>query len=92
MADTPTTYRAQNPITLFEANECVNVLIDSDAKCHNMSLLEAISSRNEVEIIKIIPISPLNCPNKFIWRCLNDGQVFVQSAYHLQKVMDLVKG
>ncbi|XP_042974614.1 uncharacterized mitochondrial protein AtMg00310-like [Carya illinoinensis] len=80
-----TTFKPQSSIRFLQVDTKVSNLIDSDTYQWNESLVNVIFSREETKIIKAIPISHCNRPNKRIWRCIVKGNFIVKSAYHLCK-------
>ena len=64
-------------------NALVRELIDRDTKRWNISLIEQHFSKEEVETILNIPLSPLLLIDRLIWRCTKNGEFSMRSAYHL---------
>ena len=80
----PTSFKVQSPISCFDPKESVSALIDHEAKTWKSDLIDQIFLQSEAEIIRQIPISLCNSPDKVIWRCTSNGIFSVRSAYHLQ--------
>lgn len=73
----------QSSIRFLQADTKVSTLIDKDANQWKCYLVDAIFSKEEVNLIKVIPISPYSRPNKLIWWCTPIGEFNMKSAYHL---------
>ncbi|XP_040996051.1 uncharacterized protein LOC121242225 [Juglans microcarpa x Juglans regia] len=66
----------------------VALLIDHSTNQWNLPMLEAIFKCTEAGIIKSIPLSPFQKPDKLIWRCTPTGTFLVKNAYYLKEEMD----
>lgn len=68
---------------ILEENSLVKTLFDTNCDQWKVSLLKEVYSEDEVEFIRIIPISLCNAPDKLTWRCIGDEKFSVKSVYHL---------
>ncbi|XP_042980196.1 uncharacterized protein LOC122310366 [Carya illinoinensis] len=80
----PTSFKVQSPISCFDPEESISALIDHEAKTWKTNVIDQVFLQREAEIIRQIPISLCNSPDKVVWRCTSNGIFSVRSAYHLQ--------
>jgi hypothetical protein len=86
----PSTYSIQSPVRLLHPQARVVELIDQDSRRWNAALVESIFQKEEAELIKNIPLSPLGPKDCKIWRCTANGEFSVRSAYHMEmELMEL---
>jgi hypothetical protein len=81
----PTTYKVQSPISVFPVNASISNLSDPISKWWNEALLISIFNKEEVDVILKIPISKYGHYDCMVWRGTASGELFVRSAYHLEK-------
>jgi hypothetical protein len=81
----PSTFVIQTPCRILSVDVTVSNLIDPDTKSWNSSLISDIFMEEEAQLICNIPLSPLQPPDKMIWRCTKNGHFSVRSAYYMEK-------
>lgn len=59
--------------------------MDPMSKRKDESITKEWFSRQEVDLIKAIPISLSNREDRLIWEGTNNGIFYVKSAYHLHR-------
>ncbi|XP_042962439.1 uncharacterized protein LOC122296704 [Carya illinoinensis] len=64
----PTSFKVQSPISCFDPEETVSALIDHEAKTWKTDVIDQTFLQREAEIIRQIPISLCNSPDKVVWR------------------------
>ncbi|KAG6653325.1 hypothetical protein CIPAW_05G068400 [Carya illinoinensis] len=79
----PNTYKPQDSIRFLHENTKVSFLIDDYTFQWKRDLVFSMFTKEEVELILKIPISPPFKPDRIFWRCTSSGQFTVKSAYHL---------
>jgi hypothetical protein len=86
----PSTFSIQSPVWLLHPQARVVEVIDQDTIRWNAALVESIFQKEEAELIKNIPLSPLGPKDCRIWRCTANGEFSVRSAYHMEmELMEL---
>jgi len=81
----PSTFVIQTPCRILSVDVTVSNLIDPDTKSWNSSLISDIFMEEEAQLICNIPLSPLQSPDKMIWRCTKNDHFSVRSAYYMEK-------
>jgi len=81
----PSTFAIQTPCIILFVDATVSNLIDPDTKSWNTSLIYDIFMEEEAQLICNIPLSPLQSPDKMIWRCTKNDHFSVRSAYYMEK-------
>jgi hypothetical protein len=72
----------------MDPNSKVHQLINWEMKWWDHEKLVNLFMKEEVAVIKTIPISHTNQPDCQIWRCTGSGIFSVKSAYHLAKELE----
>ncbi|KAF5481094.1 hypothetical protein F2P56_001779 [Juglans regia] len=80
----PTTFIPQSGNKSLGEEAKVEALMISDGKEWNLPLINEIFCSREAELIKQLPISHSNQPDKLIWRNNANDCFTVKSPYHLQ--------
>jgi hypothetical protein len=81
----PSTFRVLSLPTSMDPNEIVSKLIDVQSKWWNIPLLESLFSKEEAQLIQMIPISSTNQEDLLLWRGTKNEIFSVKSAYYMQK-------
>jgi hypothetical protein len=63
----PSPHLIHSPVNVLPSNVTVSSLINTNSGWWNYSLIEPVFTREEVEQICSIPISPLHQPDKVVW-------------------------
>jgi hypothetical protein len=88
---TPTSYMIQSPYIVLDQEVRVSSLISMDTKWWDISLIQDIFNRKEVDIIYGLALCSGRQEDKLIWVGSKNGIFSVHSAYHLAKESDEVE-
>jgi hypothetical protein len=88
----PCNFAIQSLVRILQPQARVVELIDQDMKRWNGPLVDSIFQKDEADLIKNIPLSPLAPKDCLIWRCTSNGEFTVRSAYHMEMEMEALKG
>jgi hypothetical protein len=81
---TPVSYSVQTPATNLQERMTVSELIDPVHRRWKGTLIDVNFIKEEAEVIKNIPLSPIPTKEKLIWRGTHNGVFMVRSAYHME--------
>ncbi|KAK7857643.1 putative ribonuclease h protein, partial [Quercus suber] len=73
--------KISTPILFGQENSCVGVLINPATRSWRNDVIDHVFSIQEAEIIKNIPLSSTNQPDKLIWPFTPSGNYSVKSGY-----------
>lgn len=65
---TPTSFSVQSPPRVISADSVVSVLIDSELRVWNTSLINVVFSMEEAKVIATIPLSPTLPLDRIVWQ------------------------
>jgi hypothetical protein len=82
------TYRIQSVPKVLDPTCKVKELINWEKVRWDQTLLANLFTKEEVAVIKTIPISWMNQPDVQLWRCTTSRVFSVKSAYHLAKELE----
>lgn len=78
-------YTMQSPQNILLEDAVVADLMNLDPMCRwNGALVDLVFLPHEAEMIKSIPLSPLNLPDRLVWKFPKQGVFSVRNAYHLE--------
>lgn len=79
---------AQSQISVLGENELISALIYPDSSRWIKPLVQSIFNKEEAYAIFNMCISSFPSENKLLWRCTNDGNFLLKSAYYFQLDLD----
>jgi hypothetical protein len=75
----------QSPVRILDGDAKVSELLDRDTNWWNYSLVRAVFTDAEAELICSLPVCPGRGEDKLIWQHNKTGEYTVRSGYHFAK-------
>lgn len=72
------------PVLGLDSDTRLSTLIDQQSGNWNSPLIQVLFPQDIADVICGLPLSPLNKPDRLIWRGGKNGLFTVRSAYHLE--------
>jgi hypothetical protein len=82
------TFMIQSQLAILDPNATVKELIDGDKNWWNLSLLEQLFTKEEVQLILTMRVSVSSQADVCIWRGNKNGLFSVRSAYYIHMEME----